>query len=808
MIADPPAGEPWFTAAWTPVAGADHYTIVESWPAGDAEVPLAANLPYPAFTHPGPWVPASPDPVTGHPWRVIAFAADGTELSRGPARVIDIPKLPAPSLLGPAACTSAACGTPTSPTFTWAPVPGASLYVVSVKPDAYPQGGTSIQVEGTSARMAAIGIQMRGRLTWTVQACTAAGCSDPGSPRSFWWSRVIPDFAGPAQGATVEDEVTVGYSGGTPPVAAPGEEPSWTYQDPAFIQPDAVYTASDEPGTVTWGFEAYYGGTSRTITLQASTPERVEPADGAVTDASPLLRWTPLAGAGAYAVQIHRGGTDPLGEDTLLLSTSAYDAAFTPSRTLAPGTYRWRVRRGTATRDGTPLPGGPWSEAWTFTVPAAAAAALDQPPAGATRSPSDLLFTWAPVAGASAYRVELSRDPDFLVLGYAATSATAAWAPGAALSGGTWSWRVVALGGGDTPISTSVGRAITIEAPLLKPLRNAVVIDGGSAFAAWHEVTVGFPIAAQTGAVRVRLSNDGIAWMTLPWQADGTYWDLAPAAIDLGNGETTARSGAYTVYGQWEDPDGNWSAVATDTVVFDADKPVATLTLDGGAATTADPEVVLQVHGTDSDGIGAAWICNAGDCRYVAAGGAPIPWLLGDPDGPPGPREVCVYPYDVYSHWGTWSCATIDLAGSAPPSTPAGLVGLRMGDAGFAPTHWAAGDTFAVAPILGAGRAPAGSDVCTWSSGGVITRRSGMGRSTAPAEASRPVGSPAEGFCSGWTFTLPQVTAGMATISFTARTADGTLIAATPTAWADRARFRIVRTRTPRQPSPRPACRW
>ena len=158
----------------------------------------------------------------------------------------------------------------------------------------------------------------------------------------------------------------------------------------------------------------------------------------------------------------------------------------------------------------------------------------------------------------------------------------------------------------------------------------------------------------------MRLSNDGIAWTTLPWQADGTYWDLAPAAIDLGNGETTARNGPYTVYGQWEDPDGNWSAVATDTVVFDADKPAATLTLDGGAATTADPEIVLQVHGTDSDGIGAAWICNAGDCRYVAAGGAPIPWLLGDPDGPPGPREVCVYPYDA---------TPTGVAGRAPRST-------------------------------------------------------------------------------------------------------------------------------------------
>ena len=482
VIADPPTDEPWFTAAWTPVAGADRDrrgVVAGRRCRGSPRVePPVPGLHPPRAMGPRVARPRDGAPLAGHRLR---RRRDGVQPRAGAGD--RHPEASRAFLLGPAACSSAACGTPASPTFTWAPVPGASLYVVGVTPDAYPQGGTSVQVEGTSARMAAIGTQVRGRLTWTVQACTAAGCSDPSSPRSFWWSRVIPDFAGPAQGATVEDEVTIGYSGGTPPAAAPGEEPSWTYRIRHFIQPDAAYTASDEPGTVTWGFEAYYGGTRRTITLQASTPERVEPADGAVTDATPLLRWTPLVGVSAYAVQIHRGGTDPLGEDTLLLSTSAYDAAFTPSRTLAPGTYRWRVRRGTAHIDGTPLPGGPWSAAWAFTVPAAAPAALDQPPAGATRSPSDLLFTWAPVPGASAYRVELSRDADF-VLGYAATSATAAWAPGAALSGGTWYWRVVALGGGDTPISTSVGRAITIDAPLLKPLRNAVVIDGGSAFAA------------------------------------------------------------------------------------------------------------------------------------------------------------------------------------------------------------------------------------------------------------------------------------------------------------------------------------
>jgi hypothetical protein len=799
VVADPPAGEPWFTVAWPPVSGADHYAIFRSWhPDDEPRDPLADGLGYPAFTHPGPWInPVGSSPETGMPWRVIAYAADGSEISRGPARVIDIPRPAVPVVTGPDACATADCGTPTSPTFSWAPSPNAVLYTVHVDlgPSIIPAGGTTT---GTSLRLTSIGINTRRRLPWTVAACSAVVCSDRTPVREFWWSRVVPAHDGPAEGAVMEDEATVGFSGGTPPAAGPGEEPAWTYQDPAYVRSGGTgtYVADDTPAQISWGFDAYYDGTWRTFTLQASPPDLITPAADAVTDATPLLRWTPLAGNLAYVVEVHRGGTEPLGMDTVVTRDLAYDASHVPSTPLAAGEYRWRVQRGTPNVFGYGTVGSPWSATGTFSVLGGAPATLVAPVDGATATPSDLLLAWEPVAGAAAYQVELSRDASFAVLGYAAITATAAWAPGALLSGGTWHWRVVALGPGETAISTSTGRALVVDAPVQKPLRNAVVIDDGWALTVSHEVRVTFPIAVASGARRVRVSNDGITWRTFSSWFTPLYWDVAPAAVDGPNGETSAQPGPYTVYGQWEDLEGNWSAVATDTIVLDTDRPVAAPTLDGGATVTADAEVLLDPGVTDDDGAGPSWVCSqgeGGDCRYVPGNSGPIPWMLGDPGGPAGPRTVCVYPYDVVARWRDTACATIEYLATAQPSTPPGHVGLAMAvGSRLAPTHWSSDESLTVTPVFGAGRSPAADAVCTWELrwGDHAALRDGEVNGTGGGVITS--GTAAEGFCAGWTFGMPRTVSGMATISFTARSADGTLLAATPSDWAARPRFKVA----------------
>lgn len=799
VIADPP-DEPWFSLGWTPVAGADHYAIFREWaPGADPENPMADDLAYPAFTHAGPWLAGhDPTPPDGASWRVIAYAANGSEVSRGPAKRITLPAPAAPVVTGPAACATAGCGTPTSPTFTWQPVANALIYSVSISASGQVQMGSSGPTSGTAYRMPVVGSNTRSLLEWRVTACSAVTCSAPSPVRPYWWSRVVPEIVGPAQGAVVEDEATTGIAGGTPPAAPPDQEPAWTYQDPAYVRDDVWYVAGDTPQEVTWGYEPYLGGARRTFTLQASPTGLVAPAAGTVTDGTPLLRWTPLSGNVAYVVEIHRGGEEPLGMDTVVLREVAHDASYAPSRPLPPGDYRWRVQRGRYNPSGYETAGLPWSATGTFTVAGGAPTSLIAPDDGETRTPADLLLEWAGVEGAAGYRVELSRDAAFAVLGYASTTAAPAWAPGAPLSGGTWYWRVAVLGPGETPLSTSAARSLVVDAPLLKPLRNAVVIDGGAALTTGHEVEVTLPIAAASGNRRVRLSNDGVTWRTYPtpWYSQPFHWDLSPAAVDGPNGETTATPGPYTVYGQWEDPDGTWSEVATDTIVLDAHRPVASPTLDGGATETADAEVLLDPGVADDDAGGPSLVCNSGDdpgpCRWLPGNSGPVPWLLGDPDGAPGPRTVCVQPYDVAHRFNAGGCVSIDYLGTADPATPAGHVALAMDGGGLPPSHWRAGEAIELTPVFGTGRTPPSTAVCTWELrwGDHAALRDGAINGTGGGVMTS--GTAAEGFCDGWRFTLPDVTSHMATVSFTARDSAGTLLAATPAAWEHRPRFGIV----------------
>ena len=791
VIADPSAGELGFTMSWTPVGGADHYDIVASWPDSDGTLPLNGQDPlhYPSFTYPGGGQVSSESVQ----WRVVAYAADGTEIVRGPRRAVAVQKPPAPEVLAPASCTTEACGTPTSPTFTWAPVEGASHYVLStadVSPSVGMVGPVSELVTGTAARIRHVHPYAHdGAFTWSVMACAGETCGPLSEPRMYRWTRVIPELTGPADGAVVEDEVVLGSAGGTPPTAPPGVEPAWTYQDPKYMLPETTHVATGEAFSLDWGFEISLGIPRRTFTLVSSAPSIVGPVDGATVDGAPLLQWAPVPGAEAYGIEIHAGATGPLVINDIAHRAVAAATSYAPPSTLAPGTYRWRVRRvGYSPFYPEGTGGGPWSAAQSFTVPGAAPPVPLGPAAGATAHASNLLFSWTPVAGASGYRVELSRDGSFGVLGHAATTASTGWAPTTALSGGSWWWRVAALGAEDTPISVSEGRALVVDAPLLTPLRNAVVVEEGRAFAHWHDVNVAFPIAAQLGARRVRLSNDGVTWRTFTWHPEPFRWDVAPGAQD-GVGTTTAATALYTVHGQWERPDGTWSPVATDTVFFDADRPSATVTLDGGAATTSDREVLLAISVDDDDGAGPARVCDDAVCVHVAPNTGPVPWLL--PAGEAGPRQVCVEPYDVHGTSGTPTCATITLAGTAPPSVAAGHLGLKYSGM-IAPSHWYAGYLLSVTAEYGTGRSPAPTDTCSWELrwGDHPALRDGAANGSGGGIAT--TGTAAEGFCGGWTFRVPAVAAGMATMSLTVRDAAGAVRLATPTAWAQRPRFSII----------------
>ena len=121
----------------------------------------------------------------------------------------------------------------------------------------------------------------------------------------------------------------------------------------------------------------------------------------------PTLRWKPVEGATRYKVQISPslGFADPD-------EASTYATSFTPSDSLADGTYYWRV---SAEQD---RQWGNFSDPRSFTKDWDAAATLKptlvEPAADAPLAAfDDAVFRWEPVIGAAYYVFEIGSSPDF-----------------------------------------------------------------------------------------------------------------------------------------------------------------------------------------------------------------------------------------------------------------------------------------------------------------------------------------------------------------------------------------------------------
>jgi hypothetical protein len=96
---------------------------------------------------------------------------------------------------------------------------------------------------------------------------------------------------------------------------------------------------------------------------------------------------------------------------------------------------------------------------------------------------------------------------------------------------------------------------------------------------------------AASGVTHVALSNDGATWTERPYV--GTQaWTLPPA------------NGKRTVYAKWRDAAGNWSSVASDTILLDTVVPTATAPshrlVSGSAISSGRTTVRLTWTGTDA----------------------------------------------------------------------------------------------------------------------------------------------------------------------------------------------------------------
>ncbi len=132
-------------------------------------------------------------------------------------------------------------------------------------------------------------------------------------------------------------------------------------------------------------------------------PLLLGPDDGAATPGRWLaMSWDVPAEAGGFHLQIaqDREFSDPVIDETTL-----QDWRYTPDTTLDPGVYFWRVA--TIDRNGTR---GPFGEVRQFRIQAVPEIPLVESVKSDEPTPR---LSWQAGTGAAAYRLEISRDPEF-----------------------------------------------------------------------------------------------------------------------------------------------------------------------------------------------------------------------------------------------------------------------------------------------------------------------------------------------------------------------------------------------------------
>lgn len=202
-------------------------------------------------------------------------------------------------------------------------------------------------------------------------------------------------------------------------------------------------------GTYTWRVSAHNEGgwgpwsASRSFTLSSvalpEAPSLLTPANQSTLSAGPAtLTWTAVTDASAYRVRVLHG-TDQTHSGTDIVGT-AYTV---PSEVLVAGSYSWQVGA---------YVGGQWSDwsaSWTFIVSANAPSSplLLTPADQSILDSNSVVLTWASVADADSYRIQILRDSTEVHAASGLGSTTYS-VPSGVLAGGRYSWQAAAHGPG------------------------------------------------------------------------------------------------------------------------------------------------------------------------------------------------------------------------------------------------------------------------------------------------------------------------------------------------------------------------
>ncbi len=214
---------------------------------------------------------------------------------------------------------------------------------------------------------------------------------------------------------------------------------------------------------------------------------------------------------------------------------------------------------------------------------------------------------------------------------------------------------------------------------------GTITIDGGAASTSSPARTVSVAVPATdtgSGLSQVRISNLGTTDGNGVLNGAGsiTYAYATPKSWTL-----TAGDGLKTVYAQWRDASGNWSAVSSDTIIYDSVALVGSVTIDDGAAFTNEIGVSLDVTATDAgSGVDNVRIANVGTLDVdgvlngagatTSAYSTPKAWNVTAGNGT---KTVYVQWQDGNGVWSAVQSDTIDL----DTTDPAGTVSINGGAA-------------------------------------------------------------------------------------------------------------------------------
>jgi hypothetical protein len=513
--------------AWTPMTGAAKYTVHYA-SNGFEQTPLMTNDGYPAYTYTGVTLAAGT-----YEWWVEAFTSAGNHLGTSATRTFKIvsPQLELGSgdYTAPDRCSlvTSCTAVQDTPTLTWNADPYAGAYLVTIANDPHFTNVVRTYITAYTTltpRESLLDSQAGQAYYWFVRPCV--DYSPNGQP-----TRCGPgpedDTANPNAGAfrkrsnpvvltspgdqtTQANQITFKWQDYLNSAGATGDstqeakqyriQVSTAADFATTLDTQVVDATSYTPTNLTYPEGPLYwhvqaidaSGNNLTwsdtataawkVTKQSPAPDpaTMQPANNTQETGVPYLSWAPLDYSSGYTIELYKNGDTNFTPANRLFSMTTKFSAWAPTTGLPAGDYAWRVRAldPTGKSPGNP---GPWSNAMLFHLNPSAPT-LVAPEPGFTATSGDLLFAWAPGAGAvpAQYLWQLSANAGFSSVTSSAKTVMTSWSPLTTIPDGSFFWRVQELDGNGNVLATSAPSALFKDAKaptvtVMPPTSNVAV---------------------------------------------------------------------------------------------------------------------------------------------------------------------------------------------------------------------------------------------------------------------------------------------------------------------------------------------